>query len=93
MDVVRLKADLLANVALSDRQVRDKLRYIKSSMMVQSSSSTNQSASHFDSSEKEPVSFGASSAANDEELMLMVSDSEFEVEEKRRDRVVFALHE
>ena len=28
LDFVRLKADLLANVALSDQQVRDKLRYI-----------------------------------------------------------------
>ena len=28
LDFVRLKADLLANVALSDQQARDKLRYI-----------------------------------------------------------------
>ena len=28
LDFVRLKADLLASVALSDQQVRDKLRYV-----------------------------------------------------------------
>ena len=43
-------------------------------MMVQSLSSTNQSASYFDSSEKEPVRFRAIRAANDEVVMSIVSD-------------------
>ena len=74
LDVVRLNVDFLANITLNDQNVCNKVRYIKSSMMVQSLSSTNQSASHFDSSEKESVSFRAISAANDEVVMSIVSD-------------------